>query len=302
MMQAFFSKRAGMIILAAFVVACSQQKESDVKPMLVAGTPAVLPGAASVSAATPSEAPALSREHEGQLMRAIFQDNYDSNSGNAVVDIRQNGTDSTYLMALVCANELADGRTAVIVNGSPSDQNGADMSAHVTPGMLNVYTVRREDGDWTVLERRENVASVGSHGQIGSVKWINLSPNKQGFIVSSGGVWQGYEISMADVFDLGDGVRHLGGFREMSGNSGACMPEVDECWEIDSSMRFVDSPQPAAYRDILVDFKGKRYKVTENKSGDFTEHLKANIEQSARYHFDGKKYVLVSGTNPVPSI
>jgi hypothetical protein len=80
------------------------------------------------------------------------------------------------------------------------------------------------------------------------------------------------------------------------------VPGVEECWDVDSSIRFADSPQGGGYRDILVVFTGKHYTVTEGKDGNDVEHLKSSVRQTARYHFDGKEYVLVSGTNPVPGI
>jgi len=235
-------------------------------------------------------------------MQAIFGGDYDSKAVNALAVIKDEGEDGYFLMTLADATELPDGRTVVAVNGQPSDESRSDFAAHAAAGMLNIYILRREGAQWKVLARHENVASMGSFGNFGTLKWVNLGPGKPGFIVSSGGVWQGNMISGADVFELGEEIRHVGGYSEASSNAGACVPGVEECWDVDSSIRFVDSPQGGAYRDILVDYKGKHYTVTEGKDGHDVERLKTTVKQSMRLHFDGKEYVTVSGTSPVPNI
>jgi hypothetical protein len=105
----------------------------------------------------------------------------------------------------------------------------SDFAAHAAAGMLNIYTLRREGRQWKVLARHENVASMGSFGNFGSLKWVSLGPGKPGFIVSSGGVWQGNMISGAGVFELGKEVRQVGGYSEASSNAGACVPGMEEC-------------------------------------------------------------------------
>jgi hypothetical protein len=120
--------------------------------------------------------------------------------------------------------------------------------------------------------------------------------------VVTGWSGQGYSSEAFGIFELGIEVRQLGGMSKASNNGGACMPDTKDCWDVDSSIRFVDSPHGGAYRDMLVDFKGKHYTVTEGKGGADVEHLKSTVQQTARYHFDGNAYVLVSGANPVPGV
>ena len=56
------------------------------------------------------------------------------------------------------------------------------------------------------------------------------------------------------------------------------------------------------YRDIVVDFTGRHFRVTENADGSYVEHLTRTVRQTARYRFSGTKYVLVSEENPVHDI
>ena len=73
-------------------------------------------------------------------MPAIFGDGYHAEDGAALVNI-EDGEDAGYWrMTLYSTRELPDGRTAVVVNGALSDEHGADMPAHASPGMLSVTT------------------------------------------------------------------------------------------------------------------------------------------------------------------
>lgn len=234
-------------------------------------------------------------------MQAIFGDDYDAEANDGLAIIEDEGEDAYFLMTLAGFTELPDGRTVVVVNGAPSDENRVDASSHVTPGMLNVYVLQpRESGGWKLVGRHQNVDKLGSSGHFDKVQWVSLGKGKTGFIVSSGGIWQGYVMSIASIFEFGEGVRALGGFAESSSSAGACVPGMADCWDVDSGIHFADSPHNGAYRDILVDFTGKHYTLTEGKGGKDVEHLKSTVQQSARYAFNGKEYTLVAGANPVP--
>lgn len=235
-------------------------------------------------------------------MRALFGEQYDAKSRNALALIEYEGDEDYFLMTFVGATTLPDGRTVVAVNGSPSNEDRIDRSAHPSTGLLNVYILQRSGGQWQVHARHENVADLGSSGRFGSVKWVSLGTGRPGLIVSSGGTWQGYTITNASVFALGDEVTLLGGYSEGSGNAGACVPGMEECWDVGSTIRFVDSPQGGAYRDIVVDYAGKHFTLTEGKGDTQIEHLKSTVRQSMRYHFNGKEYAAVSGSDPVPGI
>jgi len=282
-----------MYTLAAAIalVACSRHEK-----------PAAVPApAASASAAAAAPASAA-KSRDAELMRAVFGDSYDAQKRGALATILVEGAEAPHLMTLNASTDLPDGRTVMIVNGAQADEEGNDTAGHVTPGILNVYLLRHTDSGWKVLERREGVDDLGSDGQIGSVEWVTLAPGKPGFIVSHGGIWQGYWIQYAVIFDLDAGVRSLGSFKEGSGNEGACGPTTSECWATEGKITFASEAQPSGYRDIVVNFNNKRYTVKEDKDGSFVEQVQSNTKSSARYHFDGKAYVLAAGTNPVQDI
>lgn len=231
-------------------------------------------------------------------MRAIFEDAYDPAKERALVVEGEFRT----LMTLTSGIKLTDGRTVAIVNGVDADEDGNDIGGYATPGTLNVYFLKRSDKGWEVLERREDVAQVGVRGDIGGVEWVTLGPGKQGFILGSGGMWQGYLLATADLFALDDETRHLGAFRTMSDSSGACTAESEDCWSVEADIRFDTTAQPGGYADMLFDYHGKHYRVSEGKDGKQVEHLTSTVKQTARWRFDGKEYVLVSGTDPMPEI
>jgi hypothetical protein len=252
-----------------------------------------LPAAASVA---PQE---LGDKRAPEIMRAIFGDGYDAAARSAIPGDDDDGDASGMLMTLVAAATLPDGRVGAVVNGAPADENGNDTSGHATAGTLHVYVLRRAGQAWTVAERHENIAELGSNGHMTGAHWVALGPDKTGFIVSSGGMWQGYSISAADVFELRNGVRSLGSFNEAGSNEGACGPETSECWDIESRIRFDAAAQRDGYHDILVDFSGKHATLGDGKDAG---HVDTPIRQTVRYRFDGKAYAPVAGTNPVPSI
>jgi hypothetical protein len=290
---------AGTLFLAIALGACSRSsppaQSTQVKP-------ATLPAAAAVPApAVPMAPRAWKDAPKAALMRALFGDRYRQASKDALAVVESEGAEGHYLMTYVAGAELPDGRIAVIVNGSLSNESGSDLTSHGQPGMLNVYLLQRQGKDWNVLERHENVSTLGSYGHVGGVDWIGLGPGKPGFIVHSGDTGQGYSIGFADIFELGNGVRALGSFKQDSDNGGACGPETDECWDIDSTLRVAGDGLHGGYPDLLAEFKGKRYTVTEAADKE-VEHVKTVIRQTARYRFDGKAYRLVEGTNPVPDV
>ena len=258
-------------------------------------TPAASAAGAAAGAALPSPRP-LDKKQGEAVMRTLFGAAYDAAQHSAQATITVDGAEHDVVMSLVAAATLPDGRVGAVVNGMPDGASQPDA------GILNVYVLRHSGNAWTVAARHEGVDELGTNGQLGSARWVMLGAGKPGFIVSSGGLWQGYSISSADIYELGSQVRGMGGFQEGSSNSGACTPALDACWDVDGDIRVAAEAQPGGYHDLLVDFKGKRYTVSEGRDGKEVEHLKSTVRQTARYRFDGKSYVLKAGTNPVPAV
>jgi hypothetical protein len=296
------------LLPALLLAACSRHEAPAPQaavPVVAAAAPAAAPGKA-MSVPQPARSLDEQKPLADELMQALFGQRYQAARGSAVIEMAdgEGGTD-LYAVTPLAATQLADGRTVVVANAAPSNEAGEDMSSHASSGVLNVYLLKRDGGAWTVLGRHERVDELGSSGSIGSVSWAMVGPGRPGFIVSSGGTWQGSTILGGSVYDLSDGVRSLGGFSEHSDNGGACTPgETGDCWEVDGAARFVptEGGQPGRYWDIQVDYTGKHYTLTETPDGKEVEHLKSTIRETGRYRFDGKIYKMVAGTDPVPGI
>ena len=273
-------------------------------PPAAAAGPAAVPAAAQTAgAAADAAAPQpLDDKPADGIMRALFGDRYDAAARSARATVKVDNDDVNVAMTFISAARLPDGRVAALVNGAAADANGKENATHAESGILNVYLLRPDGAGWQVVERHENVDALGSEGHMGDARWVALGPGKPGFIMSSGGIWQGYSISFADVYELGTGIRHLGSFKEAGSNDGACGPDTGECWDVKSRLRVVPDAGHDGYRDIVANFSGKRYSITTIKDDDVATHQLAPIRQSVRYRFDGKQYVPMSDTNPVPDV
>lgn len=264
------------LIIATALAGCERPSKSPGPPAPAPQRTAQL----AVDAQLPPPAE-LGPQRQQELMRTVFS-----------------GTDEPEetrpVRTPLTATALPDGRTALIVNSAHAEPSEA------TYGTLGVYMLKRNSTDWEVVERHENLAEMGSNGQVGTVKWVMLAPGRPGFMVSTGEIRHGNWQNRAVFFDLTSGVRLLGGFREAGGND--CTPTNGQCWEVESTIRFVDSEDKVAYRDIVVDFTDKSYTVVETVDGSLLKRIESNVAKRARYHYDGKEYVMKSGRNPVPSI
>jgi len=236
-------------------------------------------------AAPPSVKPVASRDDA--LMQAVFNKDIVEHEGQF------------YKMSHLADMDLPDGRTVLIVNGSPVTEKGEDDAYNATPGMLSAYLLQRTNDGWKVRQHRLNLDQIGSNGQAGAVKWITLGPGKPGFMVSAFYRGQGLSTSSAAIYDVSGEIRSLGGFSTSSDNGDACLPETAQCWAIESRIHVDAEVQASGYNDMLADFTDKRYTVEEGKN---ELQVKSHVKQRARYHFDGTKYVLISGENPINSV
>lgn len=294
-------------VFAAVLAGCSRHAEPAAPP----ATPAAAAPAAAAAAAAdaPAAAPVAAQERvdpaeqarKNDVMQAIFADRYDPAKGAALVHIPSGENAGYLLMTLVDAHDLADGRTVAIVNGATADDKGNDQSGHPSPGVMNVFVLRREGERWNVLERHMNASAIGAFGNIGTTQWIDLGPDKVGFIVLSTDTAFGQSITIAAIFELDHGVRDLGNFTAASSYD-MCEPGTDKCWNVEGKIASAESTPPGPYRDIVVDFTDKRFGLVEDAKGDTVERVKSTTRQTVRYRFDGKGYVLAEGVNPAPDV
>jgi hypothetical protein len=233
-------------------------------------------------------------------MQAIFGAAWRPDDGAALIHIDEGADAGWWHLTPLASKRLPDGRTMLIVNGAPRGEDGSSSPARADGGMLNLYVLRQTQSAWQVLERHEDVAKMGSLGMIGTVRWLDLGAGKQGIVISSGEAAVGSRAGVADIYELDHGLRHLGSFAEMSSNEGACTLESEDCWTVEGKIGTVPALRGQAYLDIVVDFTGRHSLLKLHPDGTGAEHRARTIRQRARYRFDGTRYVLAAGQNPIP--
>lgn len=320
----------------SLLLACSLLGACSDKTATAPAAPAPVPAPVAAPAATPAEAPAASApvaakndemktpearardsKLEAAMMLAIFGKNYRPDSDDALADLpdpdsKEAKADKlSYVVSAVSHKLLPDGRAILVANAETANTEGSAESGHSSPGLLNVFYLapKGKPGDeaWQVVTRLENIATLGSSGQLGEVHWVMLGAGKQGLAIRHGYTGQGYTITQLALFELGaDKVTELdGGIDLHSDNEGACGPETQDCWMVDGNWHFAAARDGGAYDDLLIDFTGASRKIKPGvkvKEDEEPPRLVTQMNGRARYAFDGKKYKLVEGKNIVPGV
>lgn len=319
-----------LLMVSALLGACSDKTtaaSADLAADVAADVPAAAAAAADDAASAEHVPPPAAtapkteemntpqaRKREAGMMRAVFGKDYRGDSDDALADLPDpdNHVDKlSYVVSAVSHRLLPDGRAILVANAETANTEGTAESAHASPGLLNVFFLapkgQPEDGQWQVVKRLENIAALGSSGQLGEVHWIMLGANKPGLAIRHGYTGQGYTITQLALFEIGDGkVTALdGGMDLYSDNMGACTPDMDECWMVDGKWRFAPARNGGAYDDLLIDFTGASEKIKPGvtvKPDQDPPRIATPLNGHARYGFDGKGYKLVEGKNTVPGV
>ncbi len=155
-------------------------------------------------------------------------------------------------------------------------------SCHACAPHTGLATYRKmPDGSWTKANFRKSAMQSGAWGQPGDSRILKLSP--QGDYVFIAGMAYTATGNMISIETWIDTDRYGEIFRiELldeypSGCAGRC--DQDWCYEFRSTVRKVSLlPKPTAWSDLMVETKVLSCKNPEEKT-------------SAKYHFDGLKYV-----------
>ncbi len=254
-----------------------------------------------------AETPSLS-----QLMHAVFDKLVRSDGDAAVMlqDPDNHAERAPFLVHAEGSKLLPTGDAVLIASALKQNSNGEAEIAHVTPGLLNIFFLKKQDGQWKVTARFENFEELGSSGSIGQIRWINFGKDKPGLAVEHGGTWSGYTVTDLSLYDLSGGkARALTSefIPIHSDSEGGCGPGAD-CWNTDGKWRFVSGGQ-SAYDDLVIDFEEEKWTGSDEEDGSAAASASAKAEAprshrkaSARYRFDGTGYKLVDGANIVPPV
>lgn len=295
---------AAALAAALLSAGCSREQPAEAAPLRITkATPPAAPAA-------PAPAPAVNDTY-ADLMRAVFGTRYRPAKGNALADMTDpddRGQRLPMVVTGVGSTRLPTGQTVLAVNAEMADQDGEPQSAHSSSGLLSLYLLDNQGGTWQVRRRHENIASLGSFGQLGEIKWVHLTKDKVGLAVLHGGTWQGQTITLLALFDpTAETVADLvsESIPVYSGNDGACGPSTDTCWEAEAQWHF--EPGSAAYDDLVLSITGyednaKTPAAEPENPDEAVERVRKSLNASARYVYDGKHYQLRDGKNTIPGI
>ncbi|NVD70555.1 hypothetical protein HUX88_08275 [Duganella sp. BJB1802] len=278
---------------------CSRKETAPAAPAPASAPPATV-------AATPPPA-----SDYAPLMQVVFGPAYRAAQDDAVADLPdpdQPGHKIHMALEAVDMERLPSGDTVLVVSGQHANAAGDADSAHVSSGYLSLYLLRQEGRQWKLVRRHDNVASLGSSGNIGELRWIELAAGKPGIAMLHGGVWQGYAITLLSLFDpAAMQVRDLAGAIPVhSDNEGGCGPSTKKCWQAEAAWRLAPAATPGGYDDLVLTFSGEeRTARSAPASSDQNEDVERDVRPfngSARYVYEQGAYHLREGVNPVPGI
>jgi predicted small lipoprotein YifL len=289
-------------LFLAALAGCSRDEPKPAAPPAPQAAP-------PATAAAP--APAKVRQSPyADLMCAVFGTGYRPATADALADMPDaDNPNATVRMVASAAGStrLPTGETVLAVSADVAEDDGTAMAGHSSPGILSIYLLDNANGQWRVLRRHESVAALGSFGQIGEVKWVELAKGKTGLAVLNGATYQGATVTYLALFDpTAAKVADLMAEDPAvySGNGDDCGP-MPTCWEAKADWRF--EPGSAVYDDLVLTITGHEDVAKDHDAetgGDDkpVARVRKPIHGKARYVFDGKQYRLSEGENTIPGI
>lgn len=234
-----------------------------------------------------------------ELMHAIYGTAVNAPVIVELPDYDNRSEKGSYRLTPLGMHEIGPGRVAMVASANFADD---ENPSHGQPGLLNAYVLQQQGGQWKVERRFENVAQMGTWGNLGNVAWVELGAGRPGFAIEWGGTWQGTTVAYLALFDLADPkLRDLASKARLvsSDNEGDCDERRHRCWNVEGKWRFERKAQQA-YDDLVFDFSG----YTESRPEDSDETVarsRTAVSNSAHYAFRGGEYVLTSGEHSAPS-
>lgn len=182
----------------------------------------------------------------------------------------------------------------------PRDPTEFEPNFNDINSLVNVYLMREKAGKWVVHKRHENVVYRGYGDRPGSVLFPKLGKGKPGLAIVFASTDHGCGSETMHLYDLGDDpLRDLANISIGSSTNGNCGGDDKYEQESTSSTWHLAPSKNAAslYDDVVVSITDEKtfYPKVEN-----TEAPPPLVEKfSARYAYDGKRYKLVAGKNPM---
>lgn len=308
------------LALGGFLVACEQQAANPCQGSACLQA-ASLPTPSSVVAAVKNNQSASSKNmrmltgNDAKILRTLMTATFGKGTradGRAQAYLPQADNRkqrASHLLTPLAYASLEDGHTILIANATPLNHKQEEMVSHAAGGQLNIFWLKQESGQWHVLSRQENIAVLGSNGELGEVKFASLGNGQTALAIQHGGTWQGYSTSVLSLFHL-----LPGGARELnappiplaSDNEGACGPETEHCWNVQGEWKF-SRQDNTPYPDLILNFSGDEAhslprSQAQAAADQEAERRTTQIKGQAIYRFQKDRYVLIKGQNLVPAV
>jgi predicted small lipoprotein YifL len=244
---------------------------------------------------------------EDELMRAVFGERFDPKLRVAVSTLGDAAQSERYAINAVSHHALPTGEMLLVANADQADESGEAMGTHAASGLLNVYVLRKENGQWRVIKRHEAVDELGSSGNIGTAQWVALGRGRTGLAMLHGGTWQGATMTLLSLYDVtaGDVLSLTREPINIHSDSGECRDQ-QECWDITGNWKFAPAGTAggnSAFDDLVIEFSGQRQVVPPGESQkEGKKTTMDSVRGKARYRFDGMQFTLVEGKNLVPGL
>lgn len=176
-MKITVKKKAMLLAMVALATACQRSKEAPPTPVMQVKTPvsARLGAAAQDSAQQdPDELRML------ELLHVIHGTPVKGPVITELPDLDDRSEKGSYRITPLDMREIGPGRVALVANANYAND---DNPGHGQPGFLNAYVLQKQGDKWKVERRFENVAAMGTWGNLGRVDWVELGEGRPGFSI-----------------------------------------------------------------------------------------------------------------------
>ena len=207
---------------------------------------------------------------------------------------------------------------ALVMVGTPSDEQGHESASHAQGGNLGAYGFELRGGRWVRTTVQDSVLWTGQSGALGDVKSVDLGAGHMALSVESGWTGQGYDVGALDLIALepagarvvlsnvrlhSDSLGVASGCEQWLDGGKAPAPQAlaeltaDNCFDVSGTW----GVQPLAggeRGDIVITFDGHRL-VTDPRSQ--AKSVQA-VAGTLVYRYSNGSYAKVRGENLAPEV
>lgn len=192
------------------------------KAVCLAATLAGVCGCEQRQATTPAAPAPAQQEADPKVLMAIAFPGWLSDQNHVVTSPVKDELTEFLVVTPSLVVPLAENRVVLLVEGTPSDEQGNAMAGHASQGNLGAYWFARQSGKWVQTAAQPSVAMTGFSGEIGRLQRVELGGGRIALAVTNGSCWQGQCGEWLSLYELGE--QHA---QDMLGEEAAIMIHSD---------------------------------------------------------------------------